>query len=81
MARLYCLECHTVVGESVGDWQGDSGAGFGLCQTCGQHGGASRTAARSHRSPEKPPDAGTPSTPPVRRPTHSQGQSQGTGRP
>ena len=25
MARLYCMECHTVVGESVGGWQGDTG--------------------------------------------------------
>jgi hypothetical protein len=45
MARLYCMECHTVVGESAGGWQGDRGAGFGLCQTCGQHGGATRAGA------------------------------------
>ena len=45
MARLYCMECHTVVGESAGGWQGDRGTGFGLCQTCGQHGGATRAAA------------------------------------
>ena len=57
MARLYCLECHTVVGESVGDWQGDTGAGFGFCQTCGQHGGISnaRAAARSGPLPKAPP--------------------------
>jgi hypothetical protein len=60
MARLYCLECHTVVGESVGDWHGDTGAGFGFCQTCGQHGGISnaRAAARSGLS------SGAPKAPP-----------------
>jgi hypothetical protein len=47
MARLYCMECHTVVGESGAGWHGDRGTGFGLCQTCGQHGGVTRAAASS----------------------------------
>jgi hypothetical protein len=44
MARLFCLECQTIVGESTSDWQGDRGSGFGLCQTCGQHGGRAANA-------------------------------------
>jgi hypothetical protein len=55
MARLYCMECHTVVGESAGGWQGDRGAGFGLCQTCSQHGGATRAAALSSATANAPP--------------------------
>ena len=38
MTRLYCLECNTILGESIGLGHGDSDHGLGLCQTCVQHG-------------------------------------------
>jgi hypothetical protein len=74
MARLYCMECHTVVGESAGGWQGDRMAGFGLCQTCGQHGGAARAAASSSATPgaHSAPVTTQPGAPdPARRASHS----------
>ncbi len=37
--RIYCLQCHAILGEAVEDGESDRDPQLGICQTCGQHGG------------------------------------------
>jgi hypothetical protein len=46
--RIYCLQCHAIIGEAIEGGESDRNPQLGICQTCAQHGGggpASRGAA------------------------------------
>ncbi|HZS33380.1 MAG TPA: hypothetical protein VFC42_08385 [Methylomirabilota bacterium] len=38
--RIYCLQCHVIIGEAIEDGESDRDPHLGICQTCAQHGGA-----------------------------------------